>query len=118
MEMVPHFEARHKQQMVGMEGNNLVKRQRQEILESMEAISRDLIQPFDDTQFHVTSVSHLGEFYVINLAWQICDCKDFHHIDFCKHIAAVYLHFPNLCLDVGTQTNINILNIQKDLNTS
>ena len=43
MEMVPHFEARHKQQMVGMEGNNLVKRQQQEILESTEAISRDLI---------------------------------------------------------------------------
>jgi hypothetical protein len=116
IKMVPYFEARHERQMVGMEGDDLVELRQQEILESAEAISRDSIQPFDNTQFHVTSVSRPGEFYAIDLTRQRCNCKDFHRIDFCKHIAAIYLHFPNLCPNVGSQTNVPYP--QKDLNIS
>jgi hypothetical protein len=101
-----------------MEGDDLVEQRCQEILESVEAISQDSIQPFDNTQFHVASVSRLGEFYTIDLTWQMCDCKDFHRIDFCKHIAAIYLHFPSLCPDVGSHTDMNVPNLQKDLNIS
>jgi hypothetical protein len=115
-EMVPHFEARHERQTIGVEGDDLVERRRQEILERAEAIALDSIQPFDDIQFHVASVSRPGEFYAIDLARQMCDCKDFHRIDFCKHIAAIYLHFPHLCPEVGSQTNVP--HPQEDLNFS
>jgi hypothetical protein len=65
--MVPYFEARHKRQMIGIEGDDLVERRWQEILERAEAISRDSIQLFNNTQFHVASVSRPGEFYMIDL---------------------------------------------------
>jgi hypothetical protein len=115
-EMVPHFEARHERQVIGVEGDDLVEQRRQEILERAEAIALDSIQPFDDIHFHVASISCPGEFYTIDLARQICDCKDFHRIDFCKHIAAIYLHFPHLCPEVGSQTNAP--HPQEDLNLS
>jgi hypothetical protein len=115
-EMVPHFEARHERQMIGVEGDDLVEWRWQEILECAEAITLDSIQPFDNIQFHVASISRPGEFYTIDLARQMCDCKDFHRIDFCKHIAAIYLHFPHLCPEVGSQTNVP--HPQEDLNFS
>jgi hypothetical protein len=40
---------------------------------------------------------------VIDLAWQHCNCKDFHQIDFCKHLTAVQAHFPHLCSEGNTE---------------
>ena len=77
-EMVPHYKARHERQSVGVEGPNLVERRRREIIESAESISRDSIQQFDDSQFHIASASSPGDFFVIDLAQQSCNCKDFH----------------------------------------
>jgi hypothetical protein len=117
IEMVPYFEARHERQMIGVEGDDLVERRQQEILERAEVVSHDSIQLFDNMQFHVASVTRPGEFYTIDLTRPMCNCKDFHQIDFCKHIAAIYLHFLNLCPNVGRQTN-NVSYSQKDLNIS
>jgi hypothetical protein len=33
---------------------------------------------------------------VIDLHQLACDCTDFPRIQFCKHIAAIYTHFPHL----------------------
>ena len=76
--LVPYYEARHERQDVGVEGADLVEQQRWEILASARSISRDSIQEFDDTQFHVASASSPGVFFVIDLARQHCNCKDFH----------------------------------------
>jgi hypothetical protein len=74
----PYYSARHKRQSVDIEGADLVERRQREILASAKLISRDSIQQFDDTQFHVASTSWPGEFYSIDLARQCCDCMDFH----------------------------------------
>ena len=66
------------------------------ILSSAKDISLDLILQFDHIQFHVTSQSHPSKYYIIDLHQPMCDCADFLRIWFCKHIAAVYRHFPHL----------------------
>ena len=57
---------------------------------------------FDSTYFHIASQSHPGEFYAIDLIQSTCDCADFLRIWFCKHIAAVEVHFPHLCPEENT----------------
>lgn len=104
--MVPNYEARHERQEVGVEGPNLVERRRREILASAESISRDSIQQFDDSQFHIASASRPGDFFAVNLARQTCNCKDFHRIQFCKHLAAVQAHFPHLCSGGNTEVPV------------
>jgi hypothetical protein len=36
-----------------------------------------------------------------------CECQDFPRIQFCKHIAAVHVHFPHLCADLHTQNKVS-----------
>src|SRR6266851_461053 len=69
---------------------------RSQILSSIKDITPDLILQFNHVQFHVTSQSHPGEYYTIDLQQPACDCADFPRIQFCKHIAAIYAHFPHL----------------------
>ena len=57
---------------------------------------------FDSSHFHVTSQSRPGKFYAIDLIQLTCDCPDFPRIQFCKHIAAVQVHFPHLCPEENT----------------
>jgi hypothetical protein len=97
--MEPHYQSRHARQVIGLDGRDLAGNRRREILESAKSISRDSIQQFDLTQFHVASQSRPGAYYAIDLHRVICDCRDFPRIQFCKHIAAIYVHFPHLSTD-------------------
>jgi hypothetical protein len=94
--MGPYYRSRHDQQAVGLEGLDLVAVQWSQIHSSTKDISPDSILQFDHIQFHVASQSHPGEYYVIDLHQPACDCADFPRIQFCKHIAAIYTHFPHL----------------------
>jgi hypothetical protein len=67
-----------------------------QILTSTKDISPDSILQFDHIQFHVASQSRPGAYYAIDLHQSTCDCADFPRIRFCKHIAAIYAHFPHL----------------------
>jgi hypothetical protein len=70
---------------------------------SARSISWDSIEQFDNTKFHVTSASCPGGFFVIDLAQQHCNCKDFHWIEFCKHLEAIQAHFPHLRSEGSTK---------------
>ena len=95
--MVPFYVTRHLRQIVGLEGPDLTEQRELEILETaIEDIHSDSIQQFDDKSFHVVSNSHPGQFYAINLDQGTCECEDFPRIQFCKHIAAIEVHFPHL----------------------
>jgi len=94
--MEPYYRSRHDRQAVGLEGLDLAAARRREITSSAEDISPDSILQFDHIQFHVASQSRPGEYYAIDLHQPACDCADFPRIRFCKHIAAIYTHFPHL----------------------
>jgi hypothetical protein len=99
MGMVPYYQTRQARQDIGLEGPDLAGQRRREILSSARDISVDSIQQFDMIQFHVASQSRPGAYYAINLRQEICDCPDFPRARFCKHIAAIYVHFPHLSPD-------------------
>lgn len=65
--------------------------------------SRDSIQQFDSAHFHVASISQPGTYYEIDLNRSICNCPDFPRSRFCKHLAAIHVHFPLLCTELGTE---------------
>jgi hypothetical protein len=94
--MEPYYQARHGRQTVGLEGPDLAGTRQREILATAKEFSRDSILQFDLTQFHVASKSNPGGFYSVNLNQSTCDCADFPRIRFCKHIAAIQIHFPDL----------------------
>jgi hypothetical protein len=95
--MVPYYQNRHLRQTVSFEGLDLAAAQQLEIKASAKNISLDSVLNFNLSHFYVASESHPGEFYVIDLIQSTCDCADFPRIHFCKHIAAIYIHFPHLC---------------------
>jgi len=94
----PYYQFRHERQQAGLEGPNLEDSRREEIEEIAGKVTRDSIQKFDDFQFHVSSQTKSGHFYAVNLAPPTCccNCLDFPRIWFCKHIGAIYHHFPHL----------------------
>ena len=72
--MIPHYQARHVRQLVSLKGPDLAGMQQWEILATTRGISRDLIQLFNDMQFHVASKSRPGIYYMIDLRQSTCDC--------------------------------------------
>jgi len=94
--MEPYYRCRHDRQAVGLEGRDLAAVRRRQIISSAKNISPDSILQFDHIQFHVASQSRPGEYYVIDLQRSTCDCTDFPRVRFCKHIAAIYVHFPHI----------------------
>jgi hypothetical protein len=94
--MEPYYQSWHDRQAVGLEGRDLAAAWRGQILTSAKDISRDSILQFDHIQFHVASQSRPGAYYTIDLHQSTCDCTDFPRVRFCKHIAAIYAHFPHL----------------------
>jgi hypothetical protein len=94
--MNQYYLNRHKRQIVMFEGLDLAGDRRREIIVSARNISRDSVLQFNHTQFHVASQSCSGTFHLIDLNLMTCDCQDFLRIQFCKHIAAIHLHFPHL----------------------
>jgi len=93
---VPDFEIRHERQTVGLEGQDLKGKHRKQILASARNIPMDSIHQLSDTKFIVASQSYPGHRYLIDHSKSTCDCNDFPRIQFCKHIAAINVHFPEL----------------------
>ena len=93
---VPDFQIRHQRQTIGLEGWDLGDKRRQQILASARNIPLDSIHQVNDTEFFVDSESYPGHRYLIDLSDSTCncDCDDFLRIQFCKHIAAVNVYFP------------------------
>ena len=94
--MVPYYEHRHSHQIVSLNGKDLMAEHQQELLECTVEIPSESIQKVDDTQFHVMSKSRPGLYHVVDLHQSTCQCEDFPRIWFCRHIAAILLHFPKL----------------------
>ena len=94
--MNQYYLNRHERQIVGFKGLDLAGDRRREIIASARNISRDSVLQFNHTQFHIASQSRSGTFHLIDLNLMTCDCQDFPRIRFCKHIAAIHLHFPHL----------------------
>jgi hypothetical protein len=94
--MEPNSQILHDRQAIGLEGLDFAAAQWSQILTSAKDISPDSILQFDHIQFHVASQSCPGVYYVIDLHQSTCDCADFPRVRFCKHIAAIYAHFPHL----------------------
>ena len=69
---------------------------RSQILTSAKDIFWDSILQFNHIQFHIASQSLPGTYYAIDLHQPMCNCADFPRVRFCKHIAAIYAHFPHL----------------------
>jgi hypothetical protein len=99
IQMEPYYQSQQERRSVGFEGLDLASERRHEIIASARGISRESILQFDRIQFHVASQSHPGTFYSVDLNLSKCDCQDFLRIRFCKHLAAIHLHFPHLCFE-------------------
>src|SRR6266851_8946386 len=94
--MVPYYENRHSRQIVGLDGKDLTMEHRKEILKRMADIPSNSIQKLNHVQFHVASKSRPGLYHAVDLYRSTCECEDFPRIQFCRHIAAVLFHFPEL----------------------
>ena len=94
--MVPYYQNWHKRQAVGLEGPDLAGQRHRQLLAGARGTSRDSIQQFDSTRFHIASASRPGAYYEIDLN-RSCNCPDFPRIRFCKHLATINVHFPHLC---------------------
>ena len=94
---LPEFPIRHKRQMTGMEGPDLAEARRHQILATARNIPPESIHQVTGTNFLVASQSHPGHHYPIDITESICDCADFPRIRYCKHIAAIHVHFPQIC---------------------
>ena len=90
-EFLPDVEHRHKRQVLGMEGPNLAKECRRQILRRAPETPLENIKKIDDTHFEVQS-SNSKSYYQTDLSTISCDCKDFPSISLCKHIATI-IHF-------------------------
>jgi hypothetical protein len=90
------YKKRHDRQSVGVDGKDLAGKWQQELLEHAADIPSELIQKFDETQFHIALKFWLGLYYAVDLHRSTCECEDFPRIWFCRHIAAILFHFPEL----------------------
>jgi len=97
IDYLPELQNRHSRQLVKLEGPNLEAAHRRQILASARNISPDSIHKISKAKFFVTSQSRLGQCYLIDLSQSTCECHNFPRIQYCKHIAAINLHFPQLC---------------------
>ena len=82
--------------MSGIEGPDLEAACHRQILVRAKNMPPDSIHQVSSTEFHVASESRPGHFYPINLTQPTCNCDDFPRIWYCKHIAAIHVHFPQL----------------------
>src|SRR5882672_7961544 len=97
--MNQYYLNQHGRQIIRFEGLDLTGGWWQEIIASARTISWDSVLQFNCTHFHIASQSCPGALYSIDLNLTTCDCQDFPRIQFCKHIAAIHLHFPHLCFE-------------------
>ena len=95
--VVPDFDFKHRQQITKIEGQNLEDSHHWQIKASTRNISPDSIHYVGSTTFYVASQSHPGNYYLIDITQSACNCNDFPRIWYYKHIAAVNVHFSQLC---------------------
>ena len=95
--MVPYYQNRHERQVVRLEGPDLAGQRQRQLLSSAKETSIDSIQQFDDITFHIASESWPRSYYEIDLHHGTCNCPDFLRVWYCKHLAAISVHFPHLC---------------------
>jgi len=107
---VPDFQIQYEQQTVGLEGRGLEDKCWQQILASARNIPLDSIHQVNNTKLSVASESYLGHRYLVDLSDSTCDCNcdDFLRIQFCKHIAAVNVYFPELFLELERSSSPKI----------
>lgn len=93
--VVPYFQSRHWRQQFGFEGPDLEMKRRMEINERAMLIPIDDIEESESQTFRVHSQTDRTRWYTVDLETYTCDssCESFPVIMFCKHIAAVQLHF-------------------------
>ena len=103
--MEPEYDVKHARQDVRIASPDLAGTHWRKLLIKAKEISRDSIQQLDHTQFHVASQTRQGSYYAIDLQREICECKDYPGRRFCKHIAAIYVHFPHLNPDLIESSN-------------
>jgi len=103
---LPEIKTRHGQQLVNLEGPDLLAWRRRQILASAKKIPQDSIRQISNTQFFVASESRPGNYYPIDLNRSACGCTDFPRIRYCKHIAAINVHFPQLFPMVDSTSEI------------
>jgi hypothetical protein len=97
VDLVPYYQNRHERQTVGLEGPDLAGARRRQLLADARGTPSHSIQQFDSTHFHVASESQPGSYYEVDLNRPNCTCPDFPRSQFCKHLAAINIHFPHLC---------------------
>ena len=97
LKVAPDFDIKNRRQIAKIEGRNLKDSRRRQIEASIRNISPDSIYYVGGTTFYVASQSRPGYHYLIDLAQSACNCDDFPRIRFCKHIAAINVHFPQFC---------------------
>ena len=105
---------RHRRQAIGLEGRDLRATRRDQILATAKQMSLDSIYQVSNTEFLVASESRPGHRYPIDLTELTCDCNDFPRIRFCKHIAAVNVHFPQLFPKESSSSDIPELRWAQD----
>ena len=106
IDVMPNYDFHHRRQIAGLDGPDLEGACRQKILAGTGNMSLDSIQHIGGTKFSVASETHPGLQYAIDLTQSTCDCADFPRIRFCKHIAAINVHFPHLCLKESSPPEI------------
>jgi len=106
VDFLPEIKTWHGRQLVNLEGLDLLARRHRQILASAKKIPQDSICQISDTQFFVASESHLGNHYPIDLNRSACGCTDFPRIQYCKHIATINVHFPQLFPMVDSTSKI------------
>lgn len=92
---VPYFAAKQLRQRYGFEGPDLEISARLKIQDRAKSIPRDDITLIEGQEnlFYVRSQSAPGR-YRIDIEAYTCECNGYPLISFCKHLAAVQIHFP------------------------
>ncbi|KZP22578.1 hypothetical protein FIBSPDRAFT_657372, partial [Athelia psychrophila] len=92
--VVPYFHAKHYRQLWGFEGPDLEGKRRDTINKLAQSIPPEHVEEVDEEgQYLVCSQSSPGHKYTVDIDDYTCDCDSYPLIDFCKHLAAVQLHF-------------------------
>ena len=102
---IPYFRARHHRQHLGFEGPDLEIQRCIEIAEHAKTIQKsDISLTEDPSIFCVKSQSIQNFSYDVDLVSYHCNCLSFLLVNFCKHISAVQLHFPETIAFVPTMS--------------
>lgn len=93
-EVMPYYKGKHWRQYFGFEGPDLEISRRRQIGQSAIEIQPDHITEVDDEgQYTVQSQTTKGRSYSVNIEQYTCDCDSYPLVSYCKHLAAVQIHY-------------------------